>query len=208
MDNKNKFKFIMIIVILIIILVAYFIVNSNEEMYEEIYINSQVLEENLISISEIQEVEKIKIHIIGEVNNVGIYELAVGSRIQDAILAAGGASINADLNKVNLAYELEDGQKIKIPSIFDEEVAYIYNDSGENVIIENEMSFSNFSKININKANSEELQKINGVGPSLAEKIITYREEKGKFRSIEDLKNVSGIGEKKYEAIKEYIMIK
>lgn len=208
MDNKNKFKIIMIIVILIVLLAIYFTINNNEETYEDIYINSQALEENIINISDIQETEKIKIHIIGEVNNVGIYELDVGSRIQDAILAASGATENADLNKVNLAYELEDGQKIKIPSIFDEEIAYIYNNSGENVIIDDEISSSNLLRININKANSEELQKINGVGPSLAEKIITYREENGKFRSVEDLKNVSGIGERKYEAIKEYITIK
>ena len=134
MDIKNKVKIIVVIVILIVGTLIYFAMSNNEESYEEIYIDSEEVVENVSNSSDIEEVEKIKIHIIGEVNKPGIYELTVGSRIQDAITAAGGESENADLDKVNLAYELEDGQKIRIPSIFEEKTAYIYNDSGENVI--------------------------------------------------------------------------
>lgn len=207
MDIKNKVKIIGVIAISLVGTIAYLAMNNEEESYEDIYIDIEEVVENVSNSSDVEEVEKIKIHIIGEVNVPGIYELTMGSRIQDAITAAGGQSENADLDKVNLAYELEDGQKIRIPSIFEEKTAYIYNDSGENVI-ENDESTGSSLKINLNKATSEELQTINGVGPSLAEKIITYRNENGKFKSIEDLKNVSGIGDKKYESIKEYVFIK
>lgn len=204
MINKNKLVIGLIVIVLIFSAIVYVVSNNNEESYEGIYLNSQELEE----VANVEEIEKIKIHIIGEINNPGIYELDIGSRIQDAIISAGGTNINADLDKVNLAYELEDGQKIKIPSIFDEQTAYIYNDSGENVLVQDENSSQISKKVNINKATETELQEINGVGPSLAQKIITYRNENGKFKSIEDLKNVSGIGEKKYEIIKEYVSIK
>ena len=208
MSDKNKFKIIIFIVGIIIFSVVIFFINNNEKDYNQIYIDSIQLEENVTNTVIEAEATKIKIHIIGEVKNPGIYELEVGSRIFDAVEIAGGNTEMADLNKINLAYELEDGQKIKIPGIFEEETAYIYNDSGENVIVSNDSTSNSNKKININKANIEELQKINGVGPSLAEKIIMYRNQNGKFKSIEDLKNVSGIGDKKYETIKEYVVVK
>ena len=109
---------------------------------------------------------------------------------------------------MNLAYQLSDGDKIYIPSISDEVSTYIYNDAGENVLIEEKTSATHTKKININKASVEELENISGIGPSLASKIISYRDSNGKFNSIEELKNVSGIGDKKFESIKEYITVK
>lgn len=185
-------KKILIIIVILIAFFAYYVLNqkTNDE-YENIYYT----EENLVT----QEiVEKLKIHVIGEVVNVGIYEVEEGARIDDVIKIAGGATENADLNKVNLAYEVSDGEKIYIPSIFDEEMEYTV--SSENTNLNN--------KININKASVEELEKITGIGEALANRIVAYREENGKFSSIEDLKNVSGIGDKKFESIKEQIVVK
>lgn len=207
MNNKNKVTIIVLLGIIFLISIFY-VLNNNEEQYENIYINNDIINESLQNFTISEETEKIKIHIIGEVKMPGIYELESGSRIQDAIIAAGGETENAELDEVNLAYEIEDGQKICIPSIFEEVNAYIYNDSGKNVIIDNENELNSNAKVNINKASSEELQQINGVGPSLAEKIILYREQHGKFKSIEELKNVSGIGDKKYEVLEEYVTIK
>ena len=153
----------------------------------------------------VQEPQKIKIHITGEVNNEGIVELEEGSRIDDAIKAAGDITVLADLSKVNLAYELSDGQKVYIPSVNEEIEEYATSDAGENVL--EEKSSSN-GKININIANSEELQTISGIGESLANKIIDYRNSNGKFKNVEDLKNVSGIGDKKFEDIKSKIIVK
>lgn len=197
--NKKYIIFIIILGgIIIIYLISY---KSKNEIYNEALINQNY---NNIT-EEIVETKKIKVHISGEVNMQGIIEIDEGGRIADAIKIAGGITIKADLTKVNLAYVLEDGQKLYIPSIDDENFVEVQDDSGENVIITSE---NKTSKININKATVEELQKINGVGPSLAMKIIQFREENGKFKLIEDLKNVSGIGDKKYESIKEYICIK
>ena len=167
--------------------------NKQNNEYEPIYI-----EENNVTKEVIEEVDTIKVHIAGEVLNEGIYEIEVGSRMDDVIKIAGGTKENANLSNINLAYELSDGEKIYIPSIFDDENEYNLSSGYINAS----------SKVNINKANAEELQKINGIGESLANKIISYRNENGKFSSIEDLKNVSGIGDKKYESIKEYIAVK
>jgi competence protein ComEA len=188
-----KKTYITIIVILIIFGGTYYLMNNNQKSeYDNIYLTENTAE------TTIQELSTIKIHITGEVLNPDMYEIEEGSRIDDAIKIAGGPTENADFNKINLAYELSDGEKIYIPSIFDEEDEYTVSSNEE----------KNSGKININKANSEELQTITGIGPSLASKIIEYRETNGKFNSIEELKNVSGIGDKKYETIKEYVTLK
>jgi competence protein ComEA len=121
-----------------------------------------------------------------------------------------GLTENADISEVNLAYPVEDGQKIYIPSKAEVEAAKKEEKSIETVIEAGSSSTSSTTKngkININTASLEELQKISGIGESLAQRIINYRTENGKFKTIEDLKNVSGIGDKKYESIKDQICI-
>lgn len=189
----KKSYIILAIIVVIAICIQYFWKDNSNENYENIY-----LEEGNISTNIVEEKDDIKIHIAGEVISPGIYVLEEGSRIDDAIRYAGGITENADLDKVNLAYEVSDGEKIYIPSIFDEEIEYTFNSEAT----------SNTTKVNVNKATSEQLQTINGIGPALAEKIIAYRTKNGKFSSIEDIKNVSGIGDKKFESIKDYIVVK
>ena len=208
----NKKKIIIFIIPIIIIGIIIYNKNTYKQDYENLYDNNIFTNQSNINYTVIeekfsQENMKIKVHITGEVNSPGLYELEEGSRINDLILLAGNKTEKADLNKVNLAYELSDGEKIYIPSIFDENSAYIYNEAGQNVLESNEF-VSKAEKININKANSSDLQQISGIGPSLAEKIINYRNSNGKFNSIEELKNVSGIGDKKFESIKEYLTLK
>ena len=123
----------------------------------------------------------------------------------DAIEAAGGTLEEADLSKINLAYILEDGEKIYIPSMNDkEEEEYISSNSGDNSSNKNQEKLM----ININTATQEQLQKLPGIGASIATRIINYRKENGKFQDIMDIKNVSGIGESKFNNIKNYICIK
>ena len=153
------------------------------------------------------------IHITGSVKNPGIVKLKEGSRIEDAIESAGGLTENADITKVNLAYVVEDGTKIKIPSASEEDIGdedIIDSKSGDNIIIEENTVPSNNSTqtININKATEKEFETLPGIGPSLASKIIEYRNQNGKFESIEDIKNVNGIGDNKYEKIKDLITVK
>ncbi len=182
-------------------IIVFFFVNQKED-YDYIDTSKVMAETSLPKELEddkennIKE-EIIKIHILGEVNYNGILELTVGSRISDAIEKAGGLTTFADVSKINLAYILEDGEKLYIPSINDEEdMEYLLSGN------------SGSSKININTAKLEELQNIPGVGPSIAQAIIDYREENGKFINIEDIKNVSGVGESKYKKMEEYIKVK
>lgn len=200
MENKKRILAISLVIGLCII-IAIILAFENKEKYIEIE-EFEVLDttgyEEKTPIK-----ETIKIHISGEVNYNGILELAEGSRIDDAINQAGGITQNADINKINLAYELSDGQKLYVPSINDEEnKEYVTESSG----LEGEEQTE--EKININKATQTELETLPGVGPSLALNIINYRKENGKFTSVDELKNVSGVGENKYEQIKELIKVK
>ena len=148
-------------------------------------------------------VGQIYVHIIGEVKNEGIVILNKGERVIDAIEKAGGVTESADLSKINLAYKLSDGQKIKIPNVNEpvkEEANYVYG------LGSNEKEVKN-SKVNINTATQTELETLNGIGPSLASKIIEYRKKNGSFKKIEEVKNVSGIGGDKYNLIKEEIEV-
>lgn len=153
--------------------------------------------------------EEIYVHIVGKVKNEGVITLTKGQRIIDAIEKAGGVTDEADLNKINLAFVLSDGQKVRIPGVNDEEnlrEEYVTAGGGNNYI-QGGSSVGSGVKVNVNSASQTELETISGVGPSLAAKIINYREKNGKFKSIEELKNVSGIGEAKFEGIKDFVDI-
>ncbi len=207
--NKNKIIITFIVILIIINVFIYYKKQSESNLIDE---NIFLAEDNKNNTNTIKSfnnksISKIKVHIIGEIKSPGLYELDEGSRINDLIILAGGQTENSDLSKVNLAYELSDGEKINIPSIFDDISTYIYNDAGENVLEESNNNFNN-EKININTASTTDLEKISGIGPSLAQKIISYRNSNGKFESIDDLKNVSGIGQKKFESIKDSLYIK
>lgn len=170
--------------------------------------NSQILSTNELYISSEsdntpKEIEEIIIHIDGEVINPGLVHLPTEARIADAIDKAGGTTELANISKVNLAYEVKDGQKIYIPSIYDEnDISYIQNTAGDNVTEDNSSSL-----ININSATQAELKTLPGIGAATAQKIIDYRNKNGNFDKIEDIMNVSGIGEAKFNNIKDYICI-
>lgn len=149
------------------------------------------------------------IHIVGEVKNQGIVILSEGDRVLDAIEKAGGATEKADLSRVNLAFKLSDGQKVCVPNVNDKDdnFVFVYNDGG-NSIVEDSNYINNKGKVNLNTATQTELETISGIGPSIAANIIQYRKENGKFKKIDELKNVNGIGESKYETIKKEVVVK
>ena len=166
--------------------------------------NDEVVIENTESIEEEEVIEeKIAIHMTGCVKNPGIIELEDGARMDDAIQLAGGLTEDADLTNVNLAYKVEDGQKIYIPSIHDIEEKEIIQENQEEIFGEENET----GKVNINTAKQTELETLPGIGPTIALRIIEYREENGKFTNIEELKEVEGIGEAKWEQIKDFIEI-
>ncbi len=166
--------------------------------------NDEIIIENIESIEEEEVIEeKIAIHMTGCVKNPGIIELKEGERIDDAIQLAGGLTEEADLTNVNLAYKVEDGQKIYIPSIHDIEEKEIIQENQEEIFgKENETG-----KVNINTAKQTELETLPGIGPTIALRIIEYRKENGEFTDIEELKEVEGIGEAKWEQIKDFVEI-
>jgi len=140
---------------------------------------------------------EIYVHISGAVKNPGILKLNNTNRVIDALQKAGGPLEDADLDRINLAKKLSDEEKIYIPKIGE------INTNSINTLTSTSNNMSN-NLININTADLTELQKIPGVGEKTAEKIINYRNS-SPFSSIEDIKNVDGIGDKKFESMKEYI---
>lgn len=221
MNLENKKKIIISAVLLLILVVAFaiYMIIENEN-HSEFDLENEVLEQNtenagnianLEVVNEIaEEKEKIAVHITGEVKKEGIIYLNQGARIVDAIKEAGGETKQADLSQVNLAYELQDGQKIYIPNKKEKISQYITENSGTNVIIEDSNTSTQkggSAKVNINTANQSELDRLPGIGPSLAERIIEYREENGNFKNIEDLQNVKGIGDAKFADIKDKVTV-
>lgn len=221
MNLENKKKIIISAVLLLILVVAFaiYMIIENEN-HSEFDLENEVLEQNtenagnianLEVVNEIaEEKEKIAVHITGEIKKEGIIYLNQGARIVDAIKEAGGETKQADLSQVNLAYELQDGQKIYIPNKKEKISQYITENSGTNVIIEDSNTSTQkggSGKVNINTANQSELDRLPGIGPSLAERIIEYREENGNFKNIEDLQNVKGIGDAKFADIKDKVTV-
>lgn len=207
LDNKQK-KIVIIVGIIIIIEILYFIYNGIDKKSTDQIDNNMLSIENNTKENEGSK-ELVIVHITGAVKTPGIVKLPEGARIEDAIDKAGGLTEDADISDVNLAYVLEDGIKIKIPTISEEKnEEIIINSSGEG-IVEKEISNNSENKIiNINKANETDLQTLPGIGASLAGRIVEYRNSNGKFNEIEDIKNVSGIGDSKYENIKNLICVK
>ena len=225
--NLKQKKIIAIILIILVIIAYYYLYlkNSTEEISNQDLEVNNTQESNQTNETEKETEEIIVVHISGAVNIEGIVELEAGSRIANAIEKAGGVKENADMTDINLAYPLEDGMKIHIPTKEETEA----NKNNENMIDESYVTSSSGGvsskedtnstqgssksttineKVNINTATQEELDTLPGIGPSIASKIIDYREQNGKFNSIEEIKEVSGIGDAKYEKIKASITIK
>ena len=201
MKNIEKKKGLIIIIGAVIgIFILIKVIDANSQNHN----NAQINYKEIITQEEQDEAkDKIIVYITGEVQNEGVIELEYGSRISNAIEKAGGITEEANLKNVNLAYELEDGQKIYIPNVDDSESEII--DNGETGIVENE---NTNDVININKATEEQLKNLDGIGENLSKSIIEYRDKNGKFTNIEDIMEVPGIGENKFNNIKENIKVK
>ena len=229
--NKKQKIIIVIIGLMIIIAFLYYIYTKEDNM---VILTEETAEKNLVgnTVENLEENEettkentnKIIVHVSGAVNKEGIVELEENSRISDAISKAEGLKENADTKKINLAYKLEDGMKIYIPtieesmnqneqnqneSLMDQTSQYITSSS--EIIQDGQTNGTSETKtnekININTATQTELETLPGIGPSTSLKIVNYRKENGKFKTIEDIKEVSGIGEVKYENIKDLICV-
>jgi competence protein ComEA len=148
---------------------------------------------------------EVWVHVAGAVQLPGLYKLPGGSRVADAVNLAGGPTYDGDTDALNLAALLRDGEKVVVPMKF-------LNASQPFASwmmpgVPNASASAGIGKINLNTANQVELENLPGIGEVLAGRIIDYRTQQGFFRTIEDVKEVSGIGDKRFEAIRELITV-
>lgn len=156
--------------------------------------------EELEQESEVTSIENIKIYITGQVKNPGVIEIPSNFRLNEAVDIVGGFLPDADLIKINLAIRVEDEGMYYIPKIGEE--------SPEIPNMVTTMGDGDGGKVNINTADQGQLETLPRIGPVLANSIIDYRNQNGSFRDITDIKNVSGIGDKTFDGLKELIIVK
>lgn len=225
---QNKEKAVKVIIIALILIAAFIIflmrehagaenneylkqpANAAEETFEankEGAENDKGAENRIASATG----ESIVVDVSGAVNTPSVVTLNADGRVEDAIRAAGGLKDNADLTDINRAAFLTDGEKIIVPtkdSSSKKENRTVGNEQkNDEINTEVNSSLENDGKININIADSAKLQELNGIGPALSERIIEYRENNGNFKTIEDIKSVSGIGDKTFEKFKNNITV-
>ena len=153
-----------------------------------------------------KEKSKVTVDVKGAVANPGVYTLKASARVIDAIKAAGGMTEDADAKSVNLAASLSDEEVVYVATK-DENLSVLGQSGTGQVSDKGGQTSAKDGKINLNTATSEELQTISGIGAKRAEDIIAYRESHGGFQSVDDLKNVSGIGDKTLEKIRESLYV-
>lgn len=228
----NQYKIYIALIILFILILIFILLNDSNNK-KDVKIEKEVK----TSSTQTEKVKKkyLRVDIKGEVVKPGVYELEENKRVIDLINMAGGLSKNADTSYINLSKKLKDEMTIvvyskeEIAKMKDKESIIVYmekececdgitndaciynesknNNSNKNSSEKNSTKKESGSKVNINTANIEELTELKGIGESKAEAIIKYREENGKFKSIEDIMNVTGIGESAYSKIKENITV-
>ena len=140
-------------------------------------------------------VKKISVYVSGQVKNISVVELEDNDNLRavDAVNMAGGMTELADAAAVNLAAPLTDGQHIHIPT--------------KEIFLQSPQIADSDDLVNINTADADRLATLKGIGPAMAQRIIEYREQNGPFKTIDELKNVRGIGDKKFAALKDKITI-
>ena len=151
--------------------------------------------------TEATSAESIGIYITGAVRRAGVYELPPGARVNDALIAAGGPTSDADLEAVNLARRLSDEERVRVPTLSEPGVNAVnapapLPDSAPSV------------KLDLNSATAEELAALPNIGPSRAAAIVAHRDREGPFASVEDLQDVSGIGERITDSIRDLVEVR
>lgn len=232
---QNYFKYILVCIVILILLgfSYYFYNNSNKEIKEESVVlkKEETKKEDEEDIDEVQKY--VYVDVKGAVNNPNVYMIEEGKRVIDALNASGGLTEDADTSIINLSKKLTDEMCIIVytKSEIDEyrkqglETKEIVEKLQENLLEVNDYNDAQIKEnktdssgtnienseqnkmISINTATKEELLTLNGIGESKAESIIEYREENGNFKTIEDIKNVSGIGDALFEKIKDNITV-
>lgn len=208
-DTVKKYKWFIVVSFVIVVGMLIFVRGLENETEEENEWTIPSEEEKDTEVSEktLNQEPEVKnlVDVKGAVENPGVYEVRMDERVIDVIEKAGGLKEGADERKINFAQRVTDEMVLNIPLIGEE---------GENMIVSAgagptpTSTSQEAGKININTATSDELQNLPGIGPSKAEAIIAYREDSGLFQTIDDLKLVTGIGDKTLEKLQDFITVK
>lgn len=209
--NKKK---IIVFIFMIVICSLSLLIKDKFESKEDVYVLTEEKKSSQETIGETEVKSKkdnvankeITVYVSGEVNKPGIVTLTEGERLATAVEKVGGTTKKANLNGVNMAIKLQDEMHYIIPKIGE-----VIENSDSEVVNDDNVSQGEESKghqININDATVEELDKLPGVGEATANKIVNHRSEKGEFKSIDEIKNVNGIGDKKFEEMKNLICVR
>ena len=202
----NKYKVLLIFILLIVYGVVYSREYNDQQVIEIIQTvepEIQSIDEEMVEESQHQmtpELKRVPVFICGEIRQPGVYEVMENSLIEEVVMKAGGFTEEADQEVTNLARMVIPHEQIYIPKV-GEKIDKVINS------YDNRLRESVSNRTNINEADSQELEKLPGIGAVKARQIIAYREEHGAFKKLEELKNVSGIGQKTYEGLLEYITI-
>ena len=217
---RYKKQIIITIIIILILSISGYFIYINIPQQEEVKISKETpikREEN-----KEEDEKKYKVDIKGQINNPGIYEVPISSRVIDVINLAGGLTVNADTSVINLSKKVIDEMVIIVYSKDEvtnfKKTKEIEQQVQEQCIQKDENSLKNdacisynkntsTNKVSINNASKEELMTLPGIGESKAKDIIDYRTKNGPFKKIEDLKNIPGIGENVYNNLKENITL-
>lgn len=199
MNKKKKIvgSAVVTVILIIFIFIGYNVSKPNQINESEIFVENNNYKKN-------NEV-KITVEVKGEVKKPGVYTLKEGSRVKDLVVEAGGYTKLADVDNIIQVTPLKDSDCVRIMKKQNEETGSVQRAIPAN---QTGIQKSGSDKININKATKEELDTLEGVGPATADKIIDYRENNKGFKNIEELKKVGGIGESKFNAVKDKVDIK
>lgn len=214
LKNVNK-KVLIFAVLVIFLFIAYYNQNSEQDQKLNSMNDFNSLKETKNQKSSLQKKEII-VHLSGAVSSPGVYKLNQQARLVDLIQAAGGLTKKADMDKLNLAEQIYDGQKIIISESEEETLKKTFlqtglDNNGTSAVKTDLYDYSSSENkviININQASQSALEELSGIGPSKASAILKYREKNGFFEQKDDLLEVSGIGEKTLENIEDEIRLR
>nr|WP_277398247.1 helix-hairpin-helix domain-containing protein [Neobacillus citreus] len=209
MEHKS---YAVAVALLVVVLIFYFYQNgASEAIQPQPLATDQVSEagsiqeksDEIMGKKQSQTAPVIMVDVKGQVKQPGVYKASEGERVIDVVSRAGGVTEQAEQGQVNFAERVKDEMVIYIPA--KGEGAVVLPEASGNGVMVSGGTGQNEGKINLNKAEVNELQNLPGIGPAKAAAIIDYRETSGPFKRAEDLKNVSGIGEKTYEKLKDLV---
>ncbi len=206
-EKIKEYKIIVICTCLGLLVGGFFLLKSAPPIpVKETNLQAEVVAVSKDSSTEKEEKEEpvekdlITVDVKGAVKAPGIYDLPVGSRVNDAVQKAGGLTEQADSKSLNLAQKVSDEALVYVPTKGEEAAS---QQTGSGVA----SSTSKEKKVNLNKASLEELKQVKGLGGKRAQDIIDHREANGKFKSVDELRKVSGIGAKTIEKLKDYVTV-